>query len=170
MHVDSWLQVCEEFAGHTDRESWSAQASSTVSTIGHGLRQALIVHLDMIKSRQGVSLYSLINEAKTQGFIEGAVCTNLRQEIDQHSRILNNISRQRNNLVAHRSPSHTFKEISDTYPVTNADVAVISRMYYAVALELHRRVPFQNPWALVDQRSGARAILRGLANTRNDNL
>jgi hypothetical protein len=126
----------------------------------------MIVHLDMIKSRQGVILYSLIDEVESKGFIYHDLLKRLKDKIGYHDSILHNIKIQKNNIVVHRSPSLTFKEVVEGYPVSLVDIAAVSRTYYDVALKLHSKVPHQNPWKLIDRRTGTRAILRGLSNSR----
>jgi len=152
----------EELTGNTGREGWPAGINQVLSTTFHVLFQVIIVHLDMIKQNQGVSLYRLVEEARAGGNIDEVEATELRAQIDAHSQVLKNVGRQRNYLIAHRNPSMTFKEIKDAYPVTTEELRALSLTYYSVALRLHQKIPFNKPWELVDHRSGVRAILRAL--------
>lgn len=162
MHVDSYLQIYEELAGDTSREHWSGALSRAMSTMRHVLFQVIVVHLDMIKARRGVSLYSLIQEARDLGHIDGDLYRELRDEIDQHNGVLGNIGKQRNNIVAHRSPSLTFAQIKDRFPVAPQDLSALSKTYYSVAIRLHHKVPFNRPWELADCRTGIREIMRAV--------
>ena len=154
MAVDSNLQIYESLGENLARGYWPNGISGVLSATYHALFQTIIVHLDMIKARQGVNLYRLIQEAQDGGYIDGTTAGSLRQEIDQHSNVLANVGRQRNNLIAHRAESLTFKEVKDAFPVTASELASLSRTYYSVAVQLHYKVPFHRPWQLIDHTVG----------------
>ena len=154
MAVDSNFQVYESLAENLARGYWPNGINGVLNTAFHALFQVIIVHLDMIKARQGVSLYRLIQEAQDGGFIDEIAAGSLKHEIDQHSQVLANIGRQRSNLIAHRSESLTFKEVKDAFPVTTGELSSLSKAYYSVALQLHYKVPFNRPWQLIDHTEG----------------
>ena len=166
MAVDSNLQIYESLRENLARGYWPNGINGVLSATHHALFQTIIVHLDMIKARQGVSLYRLIQEAQDGGSIDQATADSLRQEIDRHSSVLSNIGRQRNNLIAHRSESLTFKEVNDAFPVTSAELVALSKTYYSVAVQLHYKVPFNRPWQLLDHTAGLSELKTALEPLR----
>jgi hypothetical protein len=161
-HVNSYFQVYDELTRHRDSEGGWGEFTSVLSINSRALFQAIVVHLDMLKSTRGVSLYRLIQEAADDHLIDEDLGKHLQHQIDQHSKALENISRQRNNLIAHRSPSFTFKEVTGKFPITTDDLAALSTTYYEVARQMHLKVPFHNAWQLGDFRTGTRSLLRAL--------
>jgi hypothetical protein len=159
MHVDSYLQIYDEISRYRDRENWSNDVQDVMSTIVQPLLQSMIVHLDMIKSKQGISLYSLITEAFDSGHIDELLKEDLEREIDQHKNVLIKISRQRNNIIAHRSESITFAEVKEKYPISTEELMTLSKSYFYVATQLNAKLPFQNPWELRNLRAGTKTVL-----------
>lgn len=168
MYVDSYLQVYKEFMNPDNGNYYIRGAIGVLSIAGEALYQSMIVHLDMIKANKGVCLYRLIEEAKQEGYINNETENSLKSKIDEHSTVLKHINRQRNNLIAHRSPSLTFKEIKEKFPVSTEDLTALSQTYYAVSKQLNIYIPFNNPWLLRDQKPGLETMMRALLQNRKD--
>lgn len=163
-HVDSMFQIYEGLTDPLARtgRAWLPRVDEPIGRMRNATYQSIIVHLDMIKAKQGVSLYGLIGETQADAKFDAPTGDALRAKIDTHAIILRNVSRQRNNLVAHRSPTQTFREIRDAYPVQLGDLASLVATYYEVAAELYAYVPFQNIWQRRSEKAGLDALLAAL--------
>lgn len=100
MHVDSMFQIYE---GLTDPlagtgRAWLPKVDEPLVRMRNATYQSIIVHLDMLKANQGVSLYALIDEAQAEGKLDASTGNGLRAKIDTHAITLRNIGRQRNNI------------------------------------------------------------------------
>jgi hypothetical protein len=157
-HAIGWFDIYDEFLSTPDGKAWPLALSITRGSILQALYQSLLVHLDMIDSHQGVSFRKLIGEVEQAGAVSATDASAMRMELDKKAHILKAIRMQRNNIVAHRSESLSFREVKTAFPITLDNLREMTGLYYSLAHDLHSKLPFQNPWKLDDTRSGVLAI------------
>ena len=170
MHVDTWFHTWDVL-GQGAPEGHRYEAAGSLGPIRQTLFQSMIVHLDFIETRQGVGLKTLIAECKTQGLLSDTKEAEYLDLIQQLSGALRNIRWQRNNIVAHRSKSLSFKDVNDDYPVTRDHLRSCADVYYDVAYDAYNEIGWftsqsgekTRPWELnQNARKNAEELLARL--------
>lgn len=139
MHVDTWFHTWDVL-GQSPSEGQRFEAAASLSCIRQTLFQSMIVHLDFIETRQGVGLKALVVECRDLGLLSDEKKIEYLGKIHGVSRILQNIGRQRNNIVAHRSDTLSFKDVNDKFPVTGENLRECADVYHYIAHDAYNEI------------------------------